>query len=628
MAGITKTFVSGRYRLYRTFSFLDNNNKPQHNRKIIATYDKNNNLVFNNYFLSLLYEQNIPLSLIKSINVNEIPKYVNFGDNIFAKTSLVTKKITKDNKNQEKDNYDINIDLNKEQINKNKTLDNLSNCLNELNKIDTEICIQENENTSFEQGVNNINGISSIECKQVDYLCHSVGQKILFSKIINEIGLKKILEDIFPTTYKQILTLSIFLICENKALQQCHNWTEVTETFLDKLCLQSQRISELFFHITYNDIMRFHEAWASLRKESEYLALDVNSVSSWSKLIDDVELGYNRDHDNLAQINICMLFGEKSGLPVYMTNYPGSINDVKVLQKFIAQVKFLSNNCRKFVADKGFYSAKNIEYLYQKASEYKFLIAMPFTNNKAKKIIEHGIDKFDKSKVFKLNDEILFGYSFCENYYNINKIYYYIYFIKEVKDRAMMAKINDVLALQSEAEENPEKYYKNKDYTKYLDFIKNNDTNTYDILVKYDKIEHELRHSGWMIIVGNDDQANYKDVINIYRNKDVIEKSFNRLKNNLDLKRTKVHSGKQLKSKLFICFIALILNSYIHKVMSENKIYDKYTMNELLDELKKITKLTFKKEQFYNMISKNNRTILEYFNIKINDDMLNKAEIP
>jgi transposase len=58
------------------------------------------------------------------------------------------------------------------------------------------------------------------------------------------------------------------------------------------------------------------------------MALDITSISSYSSLIRDCERGYNRGGEDLAQINVCLLFGQKPGLPVYQTVYSGSLKNV------------------------------------------------------------------------------------------------------------------------------------------------------------------------------------------------------------------------------------------------------------------------------------------------------------
>jgi len=73
--------------------------------------------------------------------------------------------------------------------------------------------------------------------------------------------------------------------------------------------------------------------------------------------------------------------------------------------------------------------------------------------------------------------------------------------------------------------------------------------------------------------------------LEIYRNKDLVEKAFGNLKERLNMRRTSVSSDSALEGKLFVQFIALIYLSYIKKHMSEQGLYKSYTMQELLDEL-------------------------------------------
>lgn len=71
----------------------------------------------------------------------------------------------------------------------------------------------------------------------------------------------------------------------------------------------------------------------------------------------------------------------------------------------------------------------------------------------------------------------------------------------------------------------------------------------------------------------------------IYRDKDVIEKGFLRLKRSLSLDRLRVHSQENIQNKVFIGFVALILLSEIQKVMSNQDLYRRMTMKQLLQTL-------------------------------------------
>ena len=73
--------------------------------------------------------------------------------------------------------------------------------------------------------------------------------------------------------------------------------------------------------------------------------------------------------------------------------------------------------------------------------------------------------------------------------------------------------------------------------------------------------------------------------LEIYRNKDVVEKTFDNLKDRLNMRRTLVSSQQSLNGKLFTEFIALIYLSYLKKQMQEKNLFKTYTIQSLLDKV-------------------------------------------
>lgn len=83
----------------------------------------------------------------------------------------------------------------------------------------------------------------------------------------------------------------------------CEDWLKDTESY-PVGPLPSQRISELLLSLPTQGMEAFYGRWYAAHDDREYLALDITSESSYSKLIEDVEWGYNRDHERLPQINL------------------------------------------------------------------------------------------------------------------------------------------------------------------------------------------------------------------------------------------------------------------------------------------------------------------------------------
>lgn len=109
---------------------------------------------------------------------------------------------------------------------------------------------------------------------------------------------------------------------------------------------------------------------AAVRSESEYLCFDITSVSSYSALNQHVKYG-----EDLPQINLALLFGQKSMLPVYYRQLPGNISDVRTLKNLLDTFAKLGMPKVHLVMDRGFYSKKNVDDLL--AGRHKFEIGVP-----------------------------------------------------------------------------------------------------------------------------------------------------------------------------------------------------------------------------------------------------------
>ncbi len=57
--------------------------------------------------------------------------------------------------------------------------------------------------------------------------------------------------------------------------------------------------------------------------------------------------------------------------------------------------------------------------------------------------------------------------------------------------------------------------------------------------------------------------------LEVYRNKDSVEKCFDDLKNDLDMKRIRMHSAATMEGRIFIQFISLLITTRLKQVMNE-----------------------------------------------------------
>lgn len=441
-------------------------------------------------------------------------------------------------------------------------------------------------------------------------ICKEYGNYYLLNSIALKTNLDQILRKSFPNIHQEILTCAFFEISERKPLYLCEQWTESNYTPCNTR-FTSQRISELLSSISEEDKLEFFKLWATHVTEKEYIAFDVTSISSYSKIIDLVEYGYNRDGEKLPQINLGMLFGEKSALPIFYNLYPGSIKDVSMLENILKFTKYIGKNSTKFVMDKGFYSEHNINALLE--NKHKFTISLPLSTSRCKNLIDEFKTTLQSpSHTIAVNDDILHAYT-SKISWNDRSLYAHVFYNERNYIESKEDLMRNILALEREIK----KLKNGKDlpqsrYSKFL--IINRSNNSINVKRDEASIEDYLKYKGFFVILSNDIK-NAENAISIYRNKDIIEKAFDNLKNDLDSKRLRVHSEKNARGKIFIKFIALIIQSHINKIMRESKLNLKYTQEELMCEMKKIKHIEFENDSMITEVSKTQRNILKTFKI-------------
>ena len=147
------------------------------------------------------------------------------------------------------------------------------------------------------------------------------GPYLLLAKIAKDTGLADTLRESFPDTHDEILSLALFVAQKGIALSRCETWS-VSHTHPCDGPIQSQRTSELLQQMTENDRQHFLSLWLRRMSEKELLCYDITSISSYAIGNEYVRYGHNRDKEKLPQVNLAMVFGQKSGMPAYYLQFP------------------------------------------------------------------------------------------------------------------------------------------------------------------------------------------------------------------------------------------------------------------------------------------------------------------
>ena len=416
------------------------------------------------------------------------------------------------------------------------------------------------------------------------YLLDAIGEKT---------GITKDLKKCFPNYYQKILSVIYYLIIEeNNSLTRFEKWHHLHKHPYDQN-LSSQRSSELFGAITEEGKEQFFTLQGKRRIEKEYWAYDITSISSYSEQLRYVQYGKNKENDCLPQINLAMIFGEDSGLPFYYRQLAGNIPDSKTLRNLLSDLKELGFSKVKLVMDRGFYSEANINAMYK--DHLKFLLSVSTSLRFIREELECIYDNFRSFESFNEQYELYthtiqteWSYTQLRPYKKDKKtskkriyIHYYYNIDKAAEDEKSFDR--KLMALRRELESGHRIPEHEKQYKKYFD-VKTTPKRGTKATIRQEIVNKNKRYYGFFALISND-TMDAITALEIYRNKDIVEKGFGNLKERLNMRRTLVSSERSLKGKLFVEFVALIYLSYIKKQMQKKKLFKNYTLQSVIDKL-------------------------------------------
>ena len=416
-----------------------------------------------------------------------------------------------------------------------------------------------------------------------------VGPHMLLTKVAHDIGLTPTLKRSFPEAHEAILSLVLFIAHKGNALSRCETWSNSHCHPLGQP-ITSQEASEVLKQITEDSRQHFLSQWLKRLSDTEVLCYDITSISSYARSNEYVRRGYNRDNENLPQINLAMLFGQNSGLPAYYRRLPGNITDTKTLQTTMGTLDFLGQAKLSVVLDRGFYSEKNVDALMHK--KYRFFMAVPKGRVWVRDIIDQYRDEIASPRRYKQvgDDEVLYMVSH-DHRWKRRRCFVHLYYNASRAADDYDSLVKRLISCKEDLEQGNLKEKHRDLYERY--FVVGRTPNG-EVTVEYrdDEIRmYRSRYAGFFCILTNT-TVDSEELLEIYRRKDVVENCFDDLKNGLDMRRLRIHSSGAMDARLFVQFLALALLSRIRTVSREHKSLKYSTAREIIETMETIAQIS------------------------------------
>jgi len=357
----------------------------------------------------------------------------------------------------------------------------------------------------------------------------------------------------------QLLAFAEFLLIRGNALSHFTAWASSQKLPAGATALRSQEISKFLSSIQVDEMEKFYARWARNFTSDDTICMDLTSVSSYSAGNELVKYGYNRDKERLEQVNILGLFSASKMLPVAVRMLPGNIADVGTLAKELAHFSHLGLADPMLLLDKGFDCEKNRNCLLDK--RLKFLMMSDCRSDWLKDLAQkHQETMRVPSKMFFYQED---------RYYAVTELlalgsegnrrcYAHIYYCSRLAEHRLdrfNEKLNayyDQLVAGSNIAEIP------APFRPYFTVKETPKRGRKVILDEEAAVAKERSFSAMFVILSNVKMEAIA-ALKLYRERDSVEKFFDDLKNTLDMKRLRVHSSGNARSRLFIQYLASIL---------------------------------------------------------------------
>lgn len=440
------------------------------------------------------------------------------------------------------------------------------------------------------------------------------GPHLLFDTVAGQIGLKKELYASLPKDADSILTCAYYMLSEGNALSRCEQWSAGAITPSMRR-LGDQRISEMLNRLNKDIQMKFFNRWVKSAAENDTYALDITSISSYSDEIGIVRAGYNRDHENLEQINLALLIGSETYRPLFYSILPGNINDRSSLKRFVGVVNSVGFKKFRIVMDKGFCTKANIDMLYEE--QMKFTISL--VGNL--KFSQDAIAEAKKDIVQFSNYRQIMGskvfLSTSLKDWNGHRCYTHVYYDETKKDKDIARFMDRLLRCRGILESDSSVPEKDKVFCERFFEIKETPVRGRKVIPKEEEIAFfREKDAGFLVLISNCEKDPVR-CLEVYRAKETAESGFDDLKNDEDLYRMRVHSEYRMDGKMFVAFVALAIKMELNRVVYSSEELKNHTVQEIIDEMK-LLRSTFiegRRKPFHTELTKMQKTVMKTFGI-------------
>ena len=420
-----------------------------------------------------------------------------------------------------------------------------------------------------------------------------------------------------------VLTLAYNRAIRPLAMHHIASWyqgTVLSEKY-PNLPLSSQYLSNLLVKVGQEAIpFKFFQDLISQLASHDTLFYDITSISSYTSAIQFFEYGHNRDGRPLPQVNLSLVVDKKRGIPLYYDLYPGSIVDVSTLKNTLEKLKALDVAGSTLILDRGFCSGPNLKALID--HQFQFIMPASRTFTVVKQTLSQLHRTITKSKNLQMfKDKALFAQPVSMTIEGVTfKGYGYYSPHREQDERERFyQKLRATARYLEQFTLKP--YMKPKEVFErharyFVPYLSWKVVDGRFVITLKDKAVSQRVNKMGLFILLYEGEFTWDECLSLYRSRDLVERSFDILKNDLDIMPLNIKKRESLCGLLFISFLSLLMRMHILKQMQETELIKNCSLERLFLELEKIRWVVLPDDKYLiTEIGKRQRLLLDTLNI-------------
>jgi hypothetical protein len=299
--------------------------------------------------------------------------------------------------------------------------------------------------------------------------------------------------------------------------------------------LSSKKLSEVL-KVVGSDRSGQDLIFRELSRNGRQFVYDLSVVFTRSEGINIAEVGYNKDHMYVPQINLALLYSVDKDLPTMIRALPGAIKDITSLYNSLRESGIEG---KILILDRGFFSKDVVAFLLEQ--EISFLL--PARRN---------------SRLYDIRIHLTGHFFYRERLIRFGKRRVEGYFLYLFEDA--------VLRMEEE-----------KTMYKRLD----------EGTINKERLERGLKRAGRILLISNLDKDG-REVFTMYKQRGGVENQFDTYKNVLNADRMYLQDDESVFGHLFTSFLALYGYCTLEAALKKAGLLRKFSPIDLLEEFSKV----------------------------------------